>query len=328
MACSTSWRARSGRKKSVDEFQLIRHYFAGLTASSEDVVLGIGDDAAVLSVPTGQQLVVTTDTLIAGRHFPEQTAAFDVGWKALAVNLSDLAAMGAKPRWFTLALSLPAPDAVWLAGFADGLKALADQHRVALVGGDTTRGPLSITITAMGLVSASKALLRDGAAAGDVVCVTGTLGDAALALRELSGAAVLRRRLDRPRPRVEAGLLLAEFATAAIDISDGLAADLNHILLASAVGAELHAEKLPQSPTFSAAAVPDALALQLHGGDDYELCVCLRADDVARAQHQLAAIGLPLSPIGTLTVAPGLRLRQGATVQSIDPRGYQHFSKP
>lgn len=312
----------------MDEFQLIRHYFAGLTASSEGVVLGVGDDAALLTVPSGDELVVTTDTLVAGRHFPSQTRPFDIGWKALAVNLSDLAAMGAVPRWFTLALTLPEHNADWLAGFSEGLKALADLQGVALVGGDTTRGPLSITVTAMGLVRSGAAMRRDGAVEGDLICVTGTLGDAALALRQLNDAKAdhtLRRRLDRPTPRVEAGQRLAEWGMAAIDISDGLAADLNHILIASQVGAELRADKLPQSPAFTRAAPTDALALQLHGGDDYELCVCLRGTDFQVAQPRLAALGVPLTCIGSITATPGLRLRQGTVVQAIEPRGYQHF---
>lgn len=315
----------------MDEFQLIRHYFARLTVSSEGVLLGVGDDAALLAVPAGHELVVTTDTLVAGRHFPESTRAFDIGWKALAVNLSDLAAMGATPRWFTLALTLPAPSADWLAGFSEGLKALADLHGVALVGGDTTRGPLSITITAMGLVGAGTAMRRNGAVQGDLVCVTGTLGDAALALRQLPDAEAdpgLRRRLDRPTPRVEAGQLLAKWGMAAIDLSDGLAGDLNHILIASQVGGELRAEKLPQSPAFARAAPADALALQLHGGDDYELCVCLRGEDFQEAAPKLAALGVPLTRIGVITAEPGLRLRQGSVVQAIEPRGYQHFTEP
>ena len=313
----------------MDEFQLIRHYFTGLTASSEGVLLGIGDDAALLSVPSGHELVVTTDTLVAGRHFPGQTRPFDIGWKALAVNLSDLAAMGAVPRWFTLALTLPEQSADWLAGFSEGMKALADLHGVALVGGDTTRGPLSITVTAMGVVRARAAMRRDAAAAGDLICVTGTLGDAALALQQLSSTAAdhsLRRRLDRPTPRVEAGQLLAEWSMAAIDVSDGLAADLNHILVASQLGAELRADKLPQSPAFARAAPLDALALQLHGGDDYELCACLRGEDFKPAQAKLAALGVPLTRIGVMTAEPGLRLRQGSVVQAIEPRGYQHFT--
>lgn len=312
----------------MDEFQLIRHYFASLTATAEGVALGIGDDAALLRVPTGQELVVTTDTLVAGRHFPLQTRPFDIGWKSLAVNLSDLAAMGATPRWFTLALTLPAPNADWLAGFSEGLKALADLHGVALVGGDTTRGPLAISITAMGLVTAGAALRREGAVQGDLVCVTGTLGDAALALQQLDAPDAepgLRRRLDRPTPRVEAGLLLAAWASAGIDVSDGLAGDLQHILVASQVGAELRADKLPQSTAFQRAASTDALALQLHGGDDYELCVCLRGEDYQAVQPALAALGVPLTRIGSITAEPGLRLREGSTVRSIEPRGYQHF---
>ena len=169
---------------------------------------------------------------------------------------------------------------------------------------------------------------RDGAAQGDLVCVTGTLGDAALALRQLGDEAAdpsLRRRLDRPTPRVEAGRLLAECGVAAIDLSDGLAGDLHHILIASQVGAELRADRLPQSIAFAAAAPLDALALQLHGGDDYELCVCLRGDDFANAQVRLGQIGVPLTRIGIITAEPGLRLREGATVRAIEPRGYQHF---
>jgi len=315
----------------VDEFQLIRHYFVGLTAGSEGVVLGIGDDAALLAVPMGHELVVTTDTLVSGRHFPTQTRPFEIGWKALAVNLSDLAAMGATPRWFTLALTLPSPDADWLAGFSEGLKALADLHGVALVGGDTTRGPLSITITAMGLLPTARAMRRDGAVQGDLVCVTGTLGDAALALRQLSDPSAdpsLRRRLDRPTPRVEAGRILAEWGSAAIDLSDGLAGDLHHILIASQLGAELRAEDLPQSPAFASAAAADALALQLHGGDDYELCVCLPPQHFAAAQRGLSAIGVTLTRIGVMTAAPGLRLSENAVMRELLPRGYQHFGQP
>lgn len=304
----------------MDEFALIRRYFSGLTAADAGVRLGIGDDCALLQVPPGQELAVTSDTLVAGRHFPEDTRAEDIGWKSLAVNLSDLAAMGAEPRWFLLALTLPDPAAAWLSAFAQGLGELAAQHRVALVGGDTTRGPLSITLTAMGLVPAGAALRRSGAGVGDLVCVTGTLGDAALALRLREQApAVLRARLDRPTPRLAAGLALRGLATAAIDVSDGLAGDLGHILEASGVGAELDAEALPMSTAFREHAPADQrLALQTQGGDDYELCVCLPPERLAAAQ---AAVDVPLTVVGRITAEPGLR-GGGAPLPA---RGYVHF---
>lgn len=322
----------------MDEFALIRRTFAGLTKASEGVQLGIGDDAALLAVPPGESLVVTSDTLIAGRHFPLDTAAFDVGWKALAVNLSDLAAMGATPRWFTLALTLPAADADWLRGFAEGLCELADIHRVALVGGDTTRGALSLTVTAMGLVPQGAALRRDGAQVSDLVCVTGTLGDAALGLQlatapagravtSMAAGAEMLARLHRPTPRIEAGIALRGLATAAIDLSDGLAGDLGHVLAASDLGAEIDAGSLPRSPAFRALAGEDALALQLHGGDDYELCFTLPPARLVEAQARLAALSVPLTVIGHTTREPGLRLRGAGALRTIEARGYNHFER-
>ena len=316
----------------MDEFSLIRRHFAGLTAAQHDVVLGIGDDCALLQVPAGEQLVVTTDTLVAGRHFPLQTAPYDIAWKALAVNLSDLAAMAATPRWFTLALTLPSVDADWLAGFASGLKALADAHQVALVGGDTTRGPLSLTLTAMGSLPPGAASRRDGARVGDVVAVTGTLGDAALALQRLeqdetdADEAWLRARLNRPTPRLVAARALGEFSTAAVDVSDGLAADLGHILDASGCGARLHAAQLPRSPAFDRLAGAGALSLQLHGGDDYELCVCIPPQRFAEAQARCEAVGTVLTAIGSIVEGSGLMLVDGATECELPQRGYNHFS--
>jgi thiamine-monophosphate kinase len=309
----------------MDEFALIRRYFAPLTPGGEGVVLGIGDDAAVLQPSHGCELVVTSDTLIAGRHFPAATAASDVGWKALAVNLSDLAAMGARPRWFTLALSLPQVDEAWLAGFADGVATLARLHGVALVGGDTTRGQLSITITALGEVPAGQALRRDGARPGDAVWVTGTLGDAALAL-QLGAAAesALRSRLDRPEPRLAAGLALRGLAHAAVDLSDGLVGDLQHILDASGVGAVVNTDALPASPSLARLASPATrLGCQLAGGDDYELCVCL--PETALAQTR-AALDVPLTRIGFVTAERGLRLVD-AEGHTITPSftAYRHF---
>lgn len=319
----------------MDEFALIRRYFGALTAARSDVVLGIGDDCALLRPTPGNELAVTADTLVAGRHFPVDTAPFDIGWKALAVNLSDLAAMAASPQWFLLALTLPAADPVWLAAFADGLRTLADQFGVALIGGDTTRGPLSITITAFGSAPAGTALRRSGARPGDLVCVTGTLGDAALGLQLHGGTAVapteadnderfLQARLDRPSPRLQAGLALRGLASAAIDLSDGLAGDLSHILTASGVGADLNAAQLPMSAAFARLHPSEQrLNLQAAGGDDYELCCCLPPAQLAAAQ---ARLDLPLTVIGEISAKPGLRwhdTRAGAPVPVL--HGYRHF---
>lgn len=320
----------------MDEFDLIRQHFTGLAPHAEGVVRGIGDDCALLCVPAGHELAVTTDSLVAGRHFPLNTSPFDIGWKSLAVSLSDLAAMGAQPRWFTLALTLEHADDRWLAEFARGLRALATDHGIALVGGDTTRGPLNINITAMGLVPSGQALHRDGARIGDLVCVTGTLGDAAFVLQSLLSAEAhespeapvspaLLARLNRPVPRVAAGLALRGLAHAAIDLSDGLAGDLSHVLAASGVGAVIEAARLPASAEW-AARVPlltDRLRHQLSGGDDYELCACLPAEHLAAAQ---AALAVPLTVIGRIVAEPGLRVLDAAGVTiHVPPHGYRHF---
>ena len=324
----------------MDEFALIRRHFAGLSgAGAAGVRLGIGDDAAILVPPAGHELLMTSDTLVAGRHFPLDTAAFDIGWKALAVNLSDLAAMAAQPLWFLLALTLPSSDDErWLAGFADGLGRLAHDSGIALVGGDTTRGPLSITITAVGSTPAGTALRRDGAQPGDVVCVTGTLGDAALGLKRLAAVATvagaqavadiaeLRARLDRPTPRLAAGLALRGLASAAIDLSDGLAGDLGHVLAASRVGAVIDADALPMSDAFARQTeAPERLALQAAGGDDYELCVCIPAARLQAAQIAVTAAGSQLTAIGVITAEPGLRWqRRGQPIEG-PLHGYRHF---
>lgn len=321
----------------MDEFELIRRYFATLTAPREDVALGIGDDGALLKPPRGHEVVVTTDTLIAGRHFPEDTDPQAIGWKALAVNLSDLAAMGAQPRWFTLALTLRMPDPDWLSGFAAGLGALAREADVALVGGDTTQGALSITITAMGTVPAGKAVRRSGAKAGDAVCVTGTLGDAALGLRlgqdseRAKGEArsadleTLRARLNRPVPRVAVGAALRGLAHAAIDLSDGLAGDLSHILAASGVGAEIRAAALPMSPAFKALSEPEQRTeLQVSGGDDYELCICLPRAGVEKLRQKL---DVPLTEIGRIVKGGSLSILDArGRKMALAPVGYRHFS--
>jgi thiamine-monophosphate kinase len=319
----------------VAEFALIDLIRARCAIAREDVRLGIGDDAAVLMVPAGQALAVSTDTLVSGIHFPKNTAPFDVGWKSLAVNLSDLAAMGAMPAWATLALTLPQADRDWVAAFADGFAALAREHDVALVGGDTTQGPLSITVTVHGFVPESLALRRDGAQVGDAVFVTGTLGDAAAGLRCLQspssdegGEGVLIARLNRPTPRVAQGLALRGVAHACIDVSDGLVADLGHICKASGVGAEIDLALLPASPALRELFDDHARApLQLAGGDDYELCFTAPASLADALLGDLARSGCTATRIGRIVAEPGVRVRDARGDPVELPRsGWQHFS--
>ena len=313
------------------EFDLIARIRAR-AGSRDDVVLGIGDDAAVLQPPPGRQLVVCTDTLNAGVHFPDDTAPADIGWKALAVNLSDLAAMGAVPSWCTLSLSLPDADRARADALLGGLLELAALHGVALVGGDTTRGPLSLCVTAIGHVAPGHALRRDGARAGDELWVSGTLGDAAAALRGWSRRdtvpAALRARLDRPSPRVALGLALAGLATSAIDVSDGLLADLGHVLTASRIGAEVDVDALPASPALHAACADAALrrSLQAGGGDDYELCFTAppALHDAVRAAAEGA--GITVTPIGRMRADGGLQCRTADGTPWTGTRaGYEHF---
>jgi thiamine-monophosphate kinase len=324
--------AAASRNQAIDEFELIRQYFAGLTPAPADVVLGIGDDCALLQPPAGEVLAVTTDTLVAGRHFSAGTPAADLGWKALAVNLSDLAAMGARPLWFLLSLTLEHADPAWLHAFAAGLKELADAAPIALVGGNTTRGPMAIAITAVGSVPAAAALRRSGARPGDAVCVTGTLGDAALALALGQADAdaderFLLQRLRRPQARLSAGIALRGLAHAAIDLSDGLAGDLLHVLRASGTGAVLWPERLPASPAFARLApAAQRLRLQAGGGDDYELCLCLPPQSLVQARQVL---DVELTEIGRITAAPGLRWLDAAGAP-LNPQpqlhGYDHFA--
>lgn len=315
----------------MGEFELIRRYFEPLSHQGSGVLLGIGDDAALLQPMAGKSLAVSTDTLIAGRHFPLQTRARDVGWKALAVNLSDLAAMAATPRWFTLALTLPEVDERWLREFCEGLGALARSAGVALVGGDTTRGPLSMTLTVLGEVAVDGALRRSGARPGDQVCVTGTLGDAALALRLIEeGAEVdawLQGRLNCPQPRLKEAHALRHLAHCAIDVSDGLAADLGHLLAASEVGAVIRVERLPRSPALMAHQHRrPCTALMLSGGDDYELCLSLAPEHFEAARAALALMGTPLTAIGAIRAEPGLVILGPFDRPVVLPSsGFQHF---
>ena len=321
------------------EFRLIERIRELTAQSRDDVRIGIGDDAAVLAVPAGQELAVAIDTLVEGVHFPRGTAAADIGWKALAVNLSDLAAMGASPAWALLALTLPDADAAFVEGFAEGFAKLAQSHRLALVGGDTTRGPLSISVAVHGFVPPGKALIRAGARVGDAVLVTGTLGDAAAGLHALqhplsdddsrSGLRdYLIERLNLPTPRLSAGAALRGQASACIDISDGLLADLNHICVASGVGAEIDAALLPRSSALMAL-YDEASALQfaLSGGDDYELCFSVPAQRVADVQTDLSRLGCGVTRIGRIVEGGGVHVR-GADGEwlATDRPGWEHFA--
>ena len=316
----------------ASEFDLIARIRQRATAR-DDVLVGIGDDAAILALPPGRQLVVAMDAMNVGVHFPEDTAPADIGWKSLAVNLSDLAAMAATPTWCTLSLSLPRADAAWLDGFLDGFLALAASHGVALVGGDTTRGPLSVCVTAHGLVDPHGALLRSAARAGDDIWVTGTLGDAAAALRQWQSHQPidpsLRARLDRPTPRIAAGLALAGIAHACIDISDGLLADLGHVCRASRVGARIDVDALPASVALVAAF--DAAArreLQSSGGDDYELCFTAPKTARLAVQAAMDACDVTATRIGRIVVAEWGRVVvcDAAGVEwSLSGHGYEHF---
>lgn len=316
----------------VDEFGLIAHYFSGRGASRPDVQLGIGDDCALLQPHPGSLLAVTTDTLIAGVHFPPDDPPHAIGHKAVAVNLSDLAAMGADPAWISLAISLPSAQPEWLQRFAQGVDEICRYHDVALVGGDTTRGPLAITITAQGWVPEGKALKRSGARPGDGIYVSGTLGEAAAGLAlvqqrlELAKAErePLLQRLRYPTPRVALGRELRGLATAAIDISDGLVADLGHILRASAVDAEIHLELLP---AVTLADPQQALDWALAGGDDYELCFTVPPELRGRLETVVARLGLPVAYIGDVTHKGlgKLSLRHHGERVEHQLRPYNHF---
>ena len=321
------------------EFDLIELIKRRCKPSRADVRLGIGDDAAVVAVPPGHDLVICADTLVAGVHFPLDTDPADIGWKSLAVNLSDLAAMGAQPAWALLTLTLPAADADFITRFADGFSELATQHQLDLIGGDTTSGPLTISVTAHGFVPNGEALLRDAAEVGDVVFVTGTLGDAAAGLRCLQSGdaktlaidatcALLISRLNRPQPRVGAGVALRNLAHACIDISDGLLADLSHIASASGVGIEIGEDCLPGSPAlFERFDADTCHALQMAGGDDYELAFTLPESRIDDMQTVMSRAGCRVTRIGRVIAEPGVHVldRNGKRKQ-VQGKGWEHFA--
>jgi thiamine-monophosphate kinase len=316
------------------EFSLIERFFVRRMPRRPDVALGIGDDCALLTPPSGQALAVTLDTLVAGVHFHAGADPEAIGHKALAVNLSDLAAMGAEPAWLTLALSLPALDEAWLAAFCRGMFALAERYNVQLVGGDTTRGPLTITMQVHGFVPVNLALRRDGARPGDIVHVTGTPGDAGLAL-EAAGKntlipaehqGYLRRRLDRPMPRIQQGRDLRGLASAAIDISDGLAQDLGHLLVRSRVGARLQVRQLPRSAAMAACLDEEAaVRMALSGGDDYELCFTVSPRRLTRLRELAANWDCACTEIGVIEATGGLRCRRDDGTACRTGAGYDHF---
>lgn len=318
---------------SLMEFDLIERYFSR-SSRRTDVALGGGDDCALLRVPTGKELAVTMDTLVSGVHFPQDTEPYAIGWKSLAVSLSDLAAMGAEPAWVTLSLTLPEANEDWLNAFSHGLFDLADQYDLELVGGDTTRGPLSITLQAHGLIPPGYALRRAGAQVGDLIYVTGTIGDAALglALRQRqktehlapADRVYLLERLERPQPRIAVGISLRGIASAAIDLSDGLVSDLGHILKASKVGAVVYLECLPRSSALKKLQVPWEMVVG--GGDDYELCFTIPPTRQELLNQMAASVNCNFTFIGTIQASQGIIWNDGnGQAIHIDATGFRHF---
>ena len=317
----------------LSEFQLIERYFHRCGVARADVRIGVGDDAAVLECPPGEHLVAAVDTLVEGVHFPHGCPAASVGHRALAVNLSDLAAMGARPAWALLALTLPEADEAWLAEFASGFAELARLHGVALVGGDTTHGPLCVTVQMLGHVPGA-ALLRSGGRPGDALFVSGTPGDAAAGLAIEQGRLVapaqaeyLRERFLYPTPRVALGDSLRAYASACIDVSDGLLGDAGKLVAASGCGADLAYADLPVSEALGRASGPErARELALTGGDDYELCFSVKPENLPRLLAQLPPQRWGYSRIGTLREAPGIDIVRHGAVMPFAHAGYDHFS--
>lgn len=317
---------------SLGEFDLIARYFSR-PSRRRDVLLGVGDDAALLEVPADRVLVAATDTLVEGRHFLANAPARSVGHQALAVNLSDIAAMGADPAWALLSLSLPEADERWLQEFADGLYALADAHDVDLVGGDTVRGPLVVTIQALGLVAPALALKRSGARPGDVIFVSGTPGEAAAGLETLlHGGSMdsvddpLVRRYLYAEPRIELGRSLRGIASAAMDVSDGLLGDLRKLCAASGVGARVDLDSLPVSAALSSRfARARCESFVLNGGDDYELLYTVAPDRVHRVQSGLRG-SIAVTRIGEIVDGREVRCLRGGVPAEADGAGYDHFA--
>lgn len=317
----------------LSEFSLIDDYIAISTTSRPDVSVGIGDDCAVLNIPRGKSLAVSMDTLVEGRHFIEGVSAVSLGHKALAVSLSDLAAMGAEPAWATLSLTMPEADVQWVQDFMQGFSALSDCFGVQLVGGDTTRGPLSISVQIHGFVDPGQIMRRNGARPGDLIYVTGSLGDAGLALRlqqagelDLVHHQRLLQRLDYPTPRILEGRRLASLATAAIDLSDGLIGDLGHIVQQSRCGATIELQRLPCGPAVEMEiSSSNEWNLALSSGDDYELCFTIPAERQNELQQLAAILDSPLTHIGVIEQQAGIRCINAEGVLVEVDSGYDHF---
>ena len=329
----------SAENSEPGEFELIRRFFLRRDAARDarlGVMLGIGDDAAVLSLPPDTELVAAVDGIVAGRHFPEGTDARSIGHRALAVNLSDMAAMGATPAWATLSLTMPSADADWLERFSMGLWELADANGVVLVGGDTTRGPLTVSVQILGHVPRGAALRRSGARAGDLLVVTGTLGDAGAGLAFVTtpsaaepSAAVheLIRRFDYPEPRVRFGIAARGIATAAMDVSDGLTGDLPKLAQASGLAAHVEVERLPLSDALRVSAAPEqARDWALSAGDDYELLLSVPASRFAELKAAASRLNLTLTSIGELRAGSGVTWSLNGRNFATGSSGFDHFA--
>lgn len=315
------------------EFELIQHYFSEKRPYRGDVLLGQGDDCALVKVAPGTSLAVTTDTMVAGVHFDQHVPPKALGHKLVAVNLSDLAAMGADPAWISVAVTLPSVEPDWLEQFTAGMHELTGYYNCSLIGGDTTRGPMAFTVTAQGLIPQGQQLTRNGARPGDWIYVSGQLGDAAAALAAQRGditvsstaQSALEHRLFYPTPRVALGQALRGMATSAIDISDGLAADLGHILRQSDVGARLFVDHLPLSSHLMDVEESLRYRLALYGGDDYELCFTVDEESRGSLETTLAHLGVPFTCVGQIEKGNGIRFFDKEQMIEISGKGYQHF---
>lgn len=302
----------------ASEFSIIKHFFQR-PVHDTDVIIGSGDDCAVVQVPQGYQLVLSIDTLVLNTHFTEKTSAFDVGYKAVTSTISDLAAMGAESKWLTASLTMPSVDEAWLQKFSDGLFAALDEYHTTLIGGDLSRGPLSITAQAHGILPAGSAITRSGAQVGDLIYVTNTLGDAALGLQLPNG----NDALNRPKAQIAAGLVMRKFANSCIDISDGLLQDLQHTLTASNVAAKIYVDKIPLSTELQMLDRKQALQLALNGGEDYQLLMT-----IPKINHAAFEQAMPekITCIGEIIVGDRLQiLNADGSEYQISKQGYQHF---